>query len=60
MVRPEDPYIPSRWRAQAAKIRIEEAERLIDEEHERRLRREAELEREGRETDRDWPDIDDD
>lgn len=52
MARPEDPYIPAR-------ARIKEAERLIDEEHARRLEREAKLEREGRETDRDWPDIDD-
>ena len=52
---PENPFFPS-------KAQLDEVEMLIDAEHERRLRRESALEREGREMDNespDWPDVDD-
>ena len=49
----EDPFFPPRCSGEVA-------ERLIDDAHERRLKRESDREMEGRALDREWPDIADD
>lgn len=53
MSRLENPFFPTRCGDEVAEL-------LIDDAHDRKLKRESDLEMEGRALDREWPDIADD